>query len=166
MHHRKTLLAVIIALLASLVVVTASFGGASREHVVTTAKNAKLGKTILVTLSGKTLYSLSAERHGKFICVDKTCLSFWKPLIVRPGATPTGVDGLTVVKRPEGTRQVAFHGGPLYTFVDDRKRGDAKGEGFKDVGVWHAASTAAASTSTTPPPPTTTTGGGGYGYGY
>jgi len=165
MHHRTTLLALAVALLASLVVAAASLAGASREHVVSTAKNAKLDETILVTLSGKTLYSLSAERHGRFICV-KSCLSFWKPLIVRAGVTPTGVDGLTVVKRPEGTRQVAFHGGPLYTFADDRKRGDAKGEGFKDVGVWHAAATKGASAPTSPPPPTTTTGGGGYGYGY
>jgi hypothetical protein len=56
---------------------------------------------------------------------------------------------------------VSFRGGPLYTFTGDHKRGDAKGEGFKDVGVWHAASTA----KTAAPPPTTTSGGGG-GYHY
>ena len=66
------------------------------------------------------------------------------------------------MKRPDGRRQVAFRGGPLYTFAEDHKRGDVKGEGFKDVGVWHAATTAGGSTST--PPPTTTGGGGGYHY--
>jgi predicted lipoprotein with Yx(FWY)xxD motif len=159
MHHRRSLL--VLALLASLVLAAAAAGATSREHVVNTAKNAKLGKTILVTLGGRTLYSLSAERNGKFICVDKTCLSFWKPLVVGRGVTPTGVNGLATVKRPDGRRQVSFRGGPLYTFTGDHKRGDAKGEGFKDVGVWHAASTA----KTAAPPPTTTSGGGG-GYHY
>ena len=76
MHHRTTLFALALALVASVVVVTTSLGATSREHVVTTAKNAKLGKTIVVTLDGRTLYTLSAERHGTFICTDKTCLSF------------------------------------------------------------------------------------------
>ena len=163
MRHRTTLFALALAAIASVVVVTTSFGATSREHVVTTSRNAKLGKTIVVTLAGRTLYTLSAERRGTFICTDKTCLSFWKPLVVPGGVTPTGVAGLSVVKRPDGRHQVAFRGGPLYTFVGDHRRGDAKGEGFKDVGVWHAAATTAASTSP-PPPPTTTSGGGGYRY--
>jgi Secreted repeat of unknown function len=33
---------------------------------------------------------------------------------------------------------VTYRGGPLYTFYLDRKRGDVGGEGFQDVGVWHA----------------------------
>ena len=60
--------------------------GADQQTVVKTAKNAKLHSTILVTLGGRTLYSLSAERNGKFICSDTTCLSLWKPLHVARGA--------------------------------------------------------------------------------
>jgi hypothetical protein len=50
--------------------------------------------------------------------------------------------------------------------VQDTKRGDVKGEGFKDVGVWHAATVGAAA-ATTPTTTTTasTTTTGGYGYG-
>jgi predicted lipoprotein with Yx(FWY)xxD motif len=55
---------------------------------VKTAKNAKLHSTILVTLGGRTLYSLSAERNGRFICTDATCLSLWKPLHVARGMKP------------------------------------------------------------------------------
>jgi predicted lipoprotein with Yx(FWY)xxD motif len=141
----------VLALLASLVLAAAAAGATSREHVVNTAKNAKLGKTILVTLGGRTLYSLSAERRGKFICVDRTCLSFWKPLVVGRGVTPTGVDGLATVKRPDGRRQVSFRGGPLYTFKGDKKPGDVKGNGFKDVGTWHVV-VAGKSKSSAPPP--------------
>ena len=49
--------------------------------------------------------------------------------------TPTGVKSLSTVKRPDGRRQVAYKGGPLYTFVEDKKPGDMKGNGFKDVGT-------------------------------
>ena len=34
---------------------------------------------------------------------------------------------------------MTFEGRPLYTFDGDSKKGDANGEGFKDVGTWHAA---------------------------
>src|SRR2546423_13197464 len=113
--------------------------GSRSSRVVMTAKNQKLHKTILVTRSGMSLYSLSVERHGKFICTDSTCLSLWKPLTVAKGTTPTGVKGLSTVKRPNGKLQVAYKSAPLYTFADDHKRGDVKGNGFKDVGVWRVA---------------------------
>jgi predicted lipoprotein with Yx(FWY)xxD motif len=110
-----------------------------------------------------TLYHLSIERKGHFICTDSTCLSIWKPLVVAKSVTPTGAKSLSVVKRPDGRRQVAYKGGPLYTFVQDRKPGDTKGNGFRDVGVWRVV-TVAGSTSSQP----SSGGGGGYGgsYGY
>ena len=144
------------ALVLALLTVLPALGATRSVVVVKTAKNAKLGKTILVGLNGHTLYSLSAEKHGRFICTNKMCLSFWHPLVVRKNVRPAGVRGLGTIKRPDGRRQVTFRGGPLYFFVQDKKRGDVNGEGFKDVGVWHAASLKASS-STTPPPSTTTT---------
>ena len=42
---------------------------ASGRMVVKKAHNAKLGKTILVTRSGLTLYSLSAERRAKALAI-------------------------------------------------------------------------------------------------
>jgi predicted lipoprotein with Yx(FWY)xxD motif len=60
------------------------------KAVVKTAKNKTLHKTILVTRGGRTLYSLTAETHGKFICTDDFCRSLWTPLVVSRGTTPTG----------------------------------------------------------------------------
>jgi predicted lipoprotein with Yx(FWY)xxD motif len=153
--------------LVSLSAIFAATAGATAKPMVSTAHNARLKATILVNSSGRTLYHLSVEHKGHFICVDKTCLSFWHPLLVSKGTKPTGRVALTTVRRPDGTLQVAYRGEPLYTFVQDRKRGDVKGEGFKDVGVWHAATvgTAMTTTTTTTTPSTTTTTGGGYGYG-
>jgi|SRR5436190_9648388 len=145
------------ALLIAFLTVSTGLAASRSVVVVKTAKNATLGKTILVGLNGHTLYDLSVERKGKFICTNKTCLSLWHPLVVRKGVKPAGVSGLGTVKRPDGRRQVAYRGGPLYFFVQDKKRGDVKGEGFKDVGTWHAASPKGSSSSSSPPPPATTT---------
>lgn len=151
----------IVAALLALAVAGAAFAASDGQsaRVVSTAKNAALGRTVLLNLKGRTLYSLSVERKGKFICTDKTCLSFWHPLVVKRGVTPTGAKSLATVRRPDGRLQVTYRGGPLYTFSGDQRRGEAKGEGFKDVGVWHAATVGASA----PPPATTNTGGGYYG---
>ena len=133
--------------------------GADRQAVVKTAKNASLHSTILVTLGGRTLYSLSAERNGKFICTDTTCLSLWKPLHVARGMTPAGVKGLSLVTRPDHTRQVAYKGAPLYTFTGDKRAGDTTGNGFKDVGVWRPVTVSGTSTAPSQPKPSS-----GYGY--
>ena len=150
--------AVALAAVAAGLLATRS-SGANRQTVVKTAKNARLHSTILVTLGGRTLYSLSAERNGRFICTDTTCLSLWKPLHVARGMTPSGVKGLSLVSRPDHTRQVAYKGAPLYTFTGDKRAGDTNGNGFKDVGVWRPITVSG--TSTAPAQPS-----GGYGYGY
>jgi predicted lipoprotein with Yx(FWY)xxD motif len=132
--------AVVTALLSALVAVHAADArSGERSQLVSTAKSTTLGKPVLVNRRGLTLYSLSAERRGRFICTDSACLSFWTPLVVAKGTKPTGLAGLQIVKRPDGRTQVAYRGAPLYTFYLDRKRGDVGGEGFQDVGVWHAA---------------------------
>ena len=137
-------IAIAAGLTVTLLLVTRSSNASGGSEVVKTAHNATLGRTILVTRNGLTLYSLSAERHGRFICTTAFCLSLWKPLVVAPGVKPTGVSGLTVVKRPDAKRQVAFRGAPLYRFVQDTKPGQVKGNGFKDVGVWRPVTTAGA----------------------
>ena len=52
---------------AVLALTAVAAAGARTARVVSTTHNAKLGKTILVTTRGLTLYSLSVERHGRFI---------------------------------------------------------------------------------------------------
>lgn len=109
------------------------------KRVVREARSASLGKTVLTSSAGLTLYSLSAETHGRFIC-KRSCLVDWHPLIVAKGVKPVGPVALGTIKRPDsGKRQVTFAGKPLYTFDEDRRKGEANGEGFKDVGTWHAA---------------------------
>jgi predicted lipoprotein with Yx(FWY)xxD motif len=120
------------------------------------------GKTILVNRRGLTLYRLSVERKGHFICTSSACLALWHPLVVAHGTTPTGAKSLGTVKRPDGRSQVAYKGGPLYTFAQDKKPGDMKGNGFKDVGTWRVVTVSGTST----PAPAPSSGGGYGGSGY
>ncbi|MGA7704235.1 MAG: hypothetical protein WB998_05000 [Solirubrobacteraceae bacterium] len=149
--------------------------GSSRAVLVRSLAN-PLG-TILVDSQGMTLYHLSGEQNGKFICTSTACLGIWHPLIAPSTGTPSGeVSSLGTVKRPDGTVQVTYKGTPLYTFTGDQQSGETKGQGIKDVGTWSAVTTSSnrttgTSTSSTPATPAPSTGGssgesssGGYGY--
>jgi predicted lipoprotein with Yx(FWY)xxD motif len=144
-----------IALLAAVLIVLLAPAGASAGQstkvVAKQAQNATLGKTILTTTKGRTLYSLSAETKGRFICTG-TCLSTWHPLLVPAGTKPKGPVSLGTIERPEGKTQVTYKGLPLYSFDGDTKAGDANGEGIKDVGTWHAAATSKAVPQPQPQP--------------
>jgi predicted lipoprotein with Yx(FWY)xxD motif len=141
--------------LALVVLASAALASAAQQQskrVATKAENATLGKTVLTTLSGRTLYSLSAETKGRFICTG-TCLKEWLPLTVPVGTKPTGPVRLGTIERQDNSRtQVTYKGRPLYRFAGDGKRGDANGEGIKDVGTWHAATVAASAPKPAPQP--------------
>jgi predicted lipoprotein with Yx(FWY)xxD motif len=124
-----------------------------------------------------TLYRLTGENGGKFICTSSACTAVWHPLTVAAGTTPSGVAAIATVKRPDGTTQVTYKGAPVYTFAQDQQPGEDKGQGLKDVGTWTVVTvgTAAPAASTTTTNTTTSTpsesegsssGGGGGAYGY
>ncbi len=164
---------------------TSSNAGAA---VVKSASNSTLGATVLVNAQGMTLYSLSGEHNGKFICTSSACLQVWHPLSASTGTPSGSVGSLATVKRSDGTIQVTYKGMPLYTFAQDQSPGEAKGQGIKDVGTWTAVTVGAnsnsssapasapASTPAAPaapaepaestPPASSGSGGGGSSYGY
>jgi predicted lipoprotein with Yx(FWY)xxD motif len=139
------------ALVALLVPAVAGAGRASKR-VAKQAENTTLGRTVLTTTKGRTLYSLSAETNGRFICTGACAASTWHPLVVPSGVKPTGPVKLGTIERPEGKTQVTFKGRPLYSFSGDSKTGDVNGEGIKDVGTWHAATTSKAASTPEPQP--------------
>src|SRR5271167_1458868 len=135
--------------------------------LVETASNSKLGATVLVNAQGMTLYHLSAEQNGKFICTSAACLQVWHPLAAPAGGTSTAsVGSLGSVKRPDGTEQVTYKGEPLYTFAQDKEAGEANGQGIKDVGTWSAVTitTSAAATPASSSGGTEEKSSGGNGY--
>lgn len=128
--------------------------------------------TVLVDQGGRTLYTSDQEKAaGKILCSSSDCLAIWTPLTVASGAhltAPAGTSGsLTTVRRPDGSRQVAFGGSPLYTFSFDHSAGEVNGDGTKDSfgGVdftWHAAT--ANGVAATPGTDASTPSDGGYIY--
>jgi predicted lipoprotein with Yx(FWY)xxD motif len=134
---------------------------------VQTTHNAQLG-TVLVNHQGMTLYALSAEKHGRFVCTSADvpgtstpCVSIWRPLTASAGQSLGGsVQHLGTVMRPgTSAMQVTYRGMPLYTFAEDHSAGQAKGNGFHDVGTWHAVTVGGSGAA-----PAASTSGGGYGY--
>jgi predicted lipoprotein with Yx(FWY)xxD motif len=114
-------------------------GGGSPESATTAASKTTVAVKqvdgigrILVDASGKALYSSDVEGNGKVRCTG-ACTSFWEPLTLGSG-TPTAPDGagaLEVIKRPDGAKQVAVDGKPLYTFTEDPPD-KVTGNGFSD----------------------------------
>jgi predicted lipoprotein with Yx(FWY)xxD motif len=157
---------------------SSSSGASASAAVVKTASNSTIGATVLVDSQGMTLYHLSGEGSGKFICTSSACVNIWHPLSATATVTPTGtVSSLGTVKRPDGTVQVAYKGEPLYTFAQDKQPGEANGQGIKDVGTWTVLTVGSKGSSSAPAattPATTHTettpsessGGSSGGYGY
>jgi predicted lipoprotein with Yx(FWY)xxD motif len=146
---------------------TAKPAGQTTSAAAVTVKtgSTSLGK-VLANGQGMTLYALSAEHGGKFICTTSACTAVWHPLTVAAGETPAGeVAGVATVKRPDGSTQVTYKGAPLYTFASDQQPGETKGQGIKDVGTWSAVTVAAAPAATTTQGEGSS-GGGGKSYGY
>jgi predicted lipoprotein with Yx(FWY)xxD motif len=126
--------------------------------------------TALTGPDGKTLYFAEAEADGTIVCQD-ACLSFWVPLMVSAGTTPTAGPGVTgtlaTVSRPDGRVQVTLDGKPLYSFAQDGGPGEAKGNGFTDTFngtelVWRAAPVSGAAPTGQAPAGEPDTGGYGY----
>ena len=140
----------------------------SSSVIVKPASNAKLNATVIVNAQGMTLYHLSGEQKGKFICTSSACLRVWHPLTATAASTTAGYPGLATVKRPDGSLQVTYKGQPLYTFAQDETPGQANGQGLKDVGTWSAVVLEAGGATTTTPSGSegshSSGEGGGHGY--
>ncbi len=87
---------------------------------------------VLATPSGMTLYTYDKDVETKSTCTGD-CAQAWPPFIGGAGAQPGAF--LTLFDRGDGTKQWAANGKPLYTFVQDKKPGEVKGENFHNV--WH-----------------------------
>ena len=160
MRNAKLILPVLLVVAVAALIGALAARSMSDIHKQAVVKTRVVGaKTLLVNRRGLTLYHLTVERKGHFICTNKACLSLWHPLVVAKGTTPTGAKSLSTIKRPDGRLQVAYRGGPLYTFAEDHKPGDMKGNGFKDVGTWRVVTVSGNAMPAPPPPP-------GYGGGY
>ena len=156
--------------------VAAGLALASNERAASTVlvkatTNTTLGKKVLVTSSGLTLYRNKTETAGHVRCTG-ACATIWPPLTLPAGVThATAGAGITPAalgkaKRADGKWQVTYKGQRLYRYAADRKPGSAQGEGIG--GIWFAVSTGATAPPASTPVATTpsSTDSGGYGSPY
>ncbi|HSV30184.1 MAG TPA: hypothetical protein VLL76_11530 [Candidatus Omnitrophota bacterium] len=87
---------------------------------------------VLTDGQGMTLYTYDKDEAGKSNCTGD-CAKNWPPL----AADGSEKGDLSAIARPDGGKQVAYKGKPLYLWVKDTKPGDTTGDGVK--GVWHVA---------------------------
>jgi predicted lipoprotein with Yx(FWY)xxD motif len=137
---------------------TSSTGNAAAAAVGLKTANVN-GTTILTNAKGFTLYTFAPDTSTKSKC-NGACAAAWPP----QKATGTVKSPYTAITRSDGSKQLAFHGHPLYTFTADTSPGQANGNGVNNFGgLWHevpASGAAAPSGSATP----SASGGGIGGY--
>jgi predicted lipoprotein with Yx(FWY)xxD motif len=123
---------------------TPSSSSAKRRTVVvriSTRKVPKLG-TILVNAKGLTLYMFVPDKRRRVTCVS-TCAAVWPPVKLPKHATPRAAKKvkqrlLGSDRDPAGGRVVTYRGWPLYTYVSDRKPGQATGQALDlNGGLWY-----------------------------
>jgi predicted lipoprotein with Yx(FWY)xxD motif len=91
---------------------------------------------VLATNRGMTLYTFANDTvPGLSMCNDG-CARNWPPLLALDDALPSGK--WSVVQRSDGLKQWAYGGKPLYGWHEDKRPGDAAGEGRAN-GAWSIA---------------------------
>ncbi|RII20264.1 hypothetical protein DSC45_03490 [Streptomyces sp. YIM 130001] len=113
--------------------------GAKAAGQLAVWESKELGK-VLTDSSGFTLYRFDKDtaKPPKSAC-EGDCAKAW-PAVLAKGAEPApGIDKslLGSVKAPDGTEQLTVAGWPMYRYAEDKKPGDAKGQGVG--GTWYAA---------------------------
>ena len=150
----KRFLIFVAGILAALTIAacgSAAIGGSGSAGTVGTKQIDRFGN-VLVDSSGLPLYVNDQEAGGKVLC-DGSCTSVWRPLTVAKGSSTasSGIAGLGVMTRPDGSRQVTLNGKPLYTFYLDHP-GKVGGNDFADSFgsqkfLWHVAREGSAAAS-------------------
>lgn len=118
-------LVALVVLVASVATATGSSapvstGGANALKTTTIG-----GATVLTNAKGFTLYWFAPDSPTKSVC-NGSCTAYWPP--VGQATLAAGVAGtLTTITRSDGSKQAAYNGHPLYTFVLDKGPGQNTG---------------------------------------
>jgi predicted lipoprotein with Yx(FWY)xxD motif len=119
--------------LVALIVLLASVAGAGGTTTPVTSGGSSVlksttisGVTVLTNAKGFTLYWFAPDSPTKSVC-NGGCAAYWPP-VKGPATLASGVGGtLTTITRSDGTKQAAYDGHPLYTFIQDSKPGQNTG---------------------------------------
>jgi predicted lipoprotein with Yx(FWY)xxD motif len=145
MKAKKIALLIAVAAAVAVALIPASLASPSKSNPATVrGLQSKLGR-MLVDSRGRTLYLFEKDKRGKSSC-SGACAIAWPPLITsgKPRAAAGAKASLLgTTKRKDGRLQVTYNHHPLYTFVNDTKKGQTNGEGVDAFGAeWYAVSPA------------------------
>jgi predicted lipoprotein with Yx(FWY)xxD motif len=153
MASRKNSLRIgLVAALAAMVAVVAigwsgaASSKAAAQHAATTAtvKTMKLRKlgVVLVNSKGRTLYMFVPDHQQRVTCKG-SCAIVWPPLKVKKGQKPTAGGSAKAKLLGTDGRVVTYNRWPLYTYIQDHRSGQARGENVKQSGgKWYVLSPA------------------------
>ena len=116
--------------------------GARHEAKSATVQTRKVGKlgTILVNSRGLTLYMCEPD-HQKRVTCKGSCLALWPPLKLKKGQKPTAGGAAKKSLLGMDGSVVPSNRWPLYTYVGDRKPGQATGQRLSQSGgLWYVLS--------------------------
>lgn len=122
-----------VALVLSALVLLAAAAAQAVAPTVQVRYDPQLGH-VLTGPNGMTLYTFGKDADGQSACTGG-CAQNWPPLMADEVVTsPLSIPGtFGVIDRPDGGKQVAYNGRPLYYFVKDAAPGDTTGQGVGDV---------------------------------
>lgn len=89
---------------------------------------------VLADMKGFTLYTFDKDKPNASVC-DLECSRTWKPVAAPAMAHP--IVDWTIAARPDGTKQWAFKGKPVYRYIGDVRIAETAGDGAAED--WHAA---------------------------
>jgi predicted lipoprotein with Yx(FWY)xxD motif len=96
---------------------------------------------LLVDSRGLTLYDFHGDQGTESSCYG-ACAKVWPPLLTAgdPHASNGAIPAkLGTTERKDGSVQVTYAGHPLYTYAEDQKPGDARGNDIDSFGAeWYA----------------------------
>ena len=125
---------------SSTAIENAPAGAESGVAVLTVARAPKAGP-VLVNAEGFTVYDFHKDKGTTSSCYG-ACAKVWPPVLT--AGAPTAGEGamsskLGTTKRKDGSVQATYAGHPLYTYVADKKPGEANGNDFSSFGAqWYA----------------------------
>ena len=118
-----------------------STSGAEDTAAVVSLGSVKELGMVLVDSNGMTLYDFHKDKGTTSSCYGP-CAEGWPPLLTEGEATAgngASASKLGTTERKDGTTQVTYAGHPLYTFVEDKKPGEANGNDISAFGgEWYA----------------------------
>jgi cytochrome c peroxidase len=81
---------------------------------------------------GFTLYVFDNDQASSSSNCNGGCATAWPPVMVEDSAA-SGLSGLSIITRSDGSKQAAYNGRPLYFYAQDNNAGDTSGNGVNNT---------------------------------